>query len=450
MQTNDTIAAISSSAGPAERGIIRLSGAMSWTIVQSVLRPVPETIPNFWINAWLMDIALPAGLICFKAPRSFTGQDVAELHIPGSPALLGMMLEKILANGARQAEAGEFSARAFLNGKLDLTEAEGIAATISARSYHQLRAAASLRHGRLHQWVQQRADELADTLALVEAGIDFSDEPGVSFIPSDQLQQRLEALSGAIQSLESRSVSWEALPAMPTVVLLGRPNVGKSSLLNALSGQDRAMVSPVAGTTRDAISIELSDLSRTVRLVDAAGVEDQNTAMANLMNDARRQTLLRADLILLVLDNADTAGTLRTLLDEVKDANVWKIMVRNKSDLSGGLRAPPAEQSSPWMNVAAKTGMNLPALRDMIFDYAHRQAPMADDCLTLNNRHQQLLRQARSALRRAEDILKTSGQFPELLAADLRAALNDLGSISGAIGSDEILGRIFGSFCIGK
>lgn len=450
MHTNDTIAAISSPAGPAGRGIIRLSGPMSWAIAQSVLRPLSAIRPYCWMDAWLLEIALPAGLMSFKAPRSFTGQDIAELHIPGAPALLNLMLEKLLTNGARQAEAGEFSARAFLNGKLDLTEAEGIAATISARSGHQLRAAASLRHGRLHQWVKQQADDLADILALIEAGIDFSDEPGVSFIALDQLQQRLSSVSSAMQSLELRAVSWEALAAMPTVVLLGRPNVGKSSLLNALSGQNRAIVSPVAGTTRDALSIELSDASRSVRLVDAAGVEDQNTAIANLMNDARRQTLLRADVILLVIDDADTPEMLHALLGEVQDANVWKIIVRNKSDLSAGLHAAPAALLLPWINVAAKTGQCLPALRELIFDYAHRHAPVAEDCLTLNGRHQQLLRQAQLAMRRAEDLLKASGQFPELLAADLRLALNDLGSISGTISSDEILGRIFGSFCIGK
>jgi len=450
MQSNDTIVAISSPAGSARRGILRLSGPQSWAIAQSVLRPLAAMRPYCWMDAWLLEIALPAGLMVFKAPRSFTGQDIAELHIPGSPALLAMTMEKLLTNGARHAERGEFSARAFLHGKLDLTEAEGIAATISARTHHQLRAAASLRQGNLHRWVQQQADTLADILALVEAGIDFSDEPGVSFIALDQLQQRLDTLSQTMQALELRSVSWEALAAMPTVILLGRPNVGKSSLLNALSGQERAIVSPVAGTTRDALSVELSDGSRSVRLVDAAGVESDTSPMAVRMNDARRQTVLRADVILLVADNTDTDSSLQAMLAEVQETHVWKIMVRNKSDLSGGLRSAPPAISLPWINVAAKTGQCLPALRELIFDYAHRQAPVAEDCLTLNGRHQQLLRQAQLALRRAEDILKASGQFPELLAADLRAALDDLGAISGTISSDEILGRIFGSFCIGK
>lgn len=450
MQSNDTIAAISSPAGSAPRGIIRLSGPQSWAIAQSVLRPMAPIRPYCWIDAWIEDPALPVGLMLFQTPRSFTGQDIAELHIPGSPALLAMTMQKFLTNGARQAEGGEFSARAFLNGKLDLTEAEGIAATIAARSDHQLRAAASLRQGSLHRWVQQQADNLADLLAMVEAGIDFSDEPGVSFIALDQLQQRLDDISCAMQALESRSVSWEALPAMPTVIMLGRPNVGKSSLLNAISGQQRAIVSPVAGTTRDALSVEISDASRSVRLVDAAGVETDLTPMADLMNDARRQTLLRADVILLVIDHTDTDGSLQALLGEVQDIHVWKIIVRNKSDLSAGLRASPAAIPLPWISASAKTGDSLPALRTMLFDYAHRQAPVTEDCLTLNSRHQVLLRQASAAVQRAGEILASSGQFPELLAADLRAALDDLGAISGTISSDDVLGRIFSSFCIGK
>ena len=450
MQTDDTIVAISSPGGSALRGIIRLSGPRSWAIATHILRPVAELRPFCWLDAWLDEPALPVGLMLFQAPRSFTGQAIAELHIPGSPALLAMTMDKLLDNGARQAEGGEFSARAFLHGKLDLTEAEGIAATISARSDHQLRAAASLRHGSLHRWVQQQADQLADILALVEAGIDFSDEPGVNFIALDQLRQRLDEVSRAMQSLEARAVSWEALAAMPTVVLLGRPNVGKSSLLNALSGQQRAIVSPVAGTTRDALSVELSQASRSIRLIDAAGVETDLTPMAELMNDSRRQTLLRADVILLVVDPADTDGSLKALLKEVQDIHVWKIVVRNKSELIGGLRSAPPTISLPWINVSAKTGDSLPTLRALLFEYAHRQPPVAEDCLTLNSRHQMLLRQARAALQRAGEILASSAQFPELLAADLRGALDDLGAISGTISSDDVLGRIFSSFCIGK
>lgn len=419
-------------------------------MAESVLQPLSGTRANEWIDTWLLDPALPAGLILFQSPRSFTGQDIAELHLPGSPALLAMTLAKILTNGARQAEPGEFSARAFLHGKLDLTEAEGIAATISARSTHQLRAATSLREGRLHQWVTQYADRVADVLALVEAGIDFSDEPGVTFIALEELQQRLDAVISAVKSLESQAVSWEVLSALPTVVLLGRPNVGKSTLLNTLSGQNRAIVSPIAGTTRDAIAAEMCQSSRSVQLIDVAGVESTHLGISGLMNIARQQTLLRADVILLVVDHNDTPQTLQQLLSEVPLANVWKIIVRGKSDLPEGMHDAPSGLALPWIRVSARNGANLSALRELIFSYAHRQPPLAEDCLTLNDRHRQLLQQAGAALQRARDMLAASVKFPELLAADLRVALDELGGISGTISSDDVLGRIFGSFCIGK
>ncbi len=447
---DDTIVAISSPLGPAQRGIIRLSGPKSWAMALHILEPVLQTCVYQWINVRLKALPLPAGLILFRTPHSFTGQDMAELHIPGAPALLTLMLENLLEGGARGAEAGEFSARAFLHGKFDLTEVEGIAATISAKGGHQLRAAASLRHGRLHQWVQQYADQLADLLALVEAGIDFSDETAVSFINRDELRARLDTVITAIQTLQTRAVCWEALSALPGVVFLGRPNVGKSSLLNALSGQERAIVSSIAGTTRDVLAVELRDHSRVVRLMDVAGVEERHTGLSGLMNDIRQQLLLRTDVILLTIDQEDTPESLQQLFASVTDINVWKIIVRNKADIPGGLRAAIATINRPWINVAAKTGDNLAALRTIIFDYAHRQAPLGDECLTLNARHQQLIQQADAALQRASATLATAPQFPELLAADLRSALNDLGAISGVISSDDVLGRIFAGFCIGK
>ena len=183
-----------------------------------------------------------------------------------------MVLDAVLAAGARQAEPGEFSARAFFHGKCDLTEAEGIAATIGAENERQLRAAAALRDGALHRWCQTLCDRLGDMLALVEAGIDFSDEPDVSFISPAELQRQIAAIAADIARAQSHAVQWESLDMLPAVVLLGRPNVGKSSLLNALAGHDRAIVSPIAGTTRDAVSTVIQTPAGPVRLVDAAGI----------------------------------------------------------------------------------------------------------------------------------------------------------------------------------
>jgi tRNA modification GTPase len=452
MITNDTIVAISSAIGPAQRGIIRLSGPDSWKLTLKMVRGITDPRPYHWFDVWLIDPYLPAGLILFRAPRSYTGQDMAELHLPGSVPLLNMIVGELIRAGARQAQAGEFSARAFLNSKMDLSEAEGIAATIGARNAHQLRAAASLREGSLHRWTSKHADELADLLALVEAGIDFSDEPGITFISSEDLRLRLSACIADIEKLQNSAVHWESLQTSPTVVMLGRPNVGKSSLLNKLSGRNRAIVSSYAGTTRDQLSVTLDRGDLTVRLYDAPGVENTRSELSDLMNQTRKNILLTADVVLIVLDQSDTPETLRELLHEIADINAWKLVVRNKYDLPGGLRAQPPGMDLPFVNASALTGENLESLFAHAVELAHRDVPVAEECATLNHRHLAALSDTHEALCRALDAAQSAqaDQFPELLASDLRAALNALGEISGAISSDDVLGRIFGSFCIGK
>ncbi|HTV48845.1 MAG TPA: tRNA uridine-5-carboxymethylaminomethyl(34) synthesis GTPase MnmE [Phycisphaerae bacterium] len=452
MSTTDTIVAISSAASPAYRGIIRLSGPDSWKLAFKLVHKVSDPQPNHWFNVQLADPPVPVGLIFFRAPKSFTGQDIVELHLPGSVPLLNMILKALISAGARQALPGEFSSRAFLNSKMDLSEAEGIAAVIAARSAHQLRAATSLREGSLHRWTARHVEELADLLALVEAGIDFSDEPGVSFISPEILRSRLDSISADVQKLRSSAVNWESLPTTPAVVLLGRPNVGKSSLLNSLSKQNRAIVSPQAGTTRDQLSVTLTSDALSIRLIDAPGIEAGASQLSELMNQTRRNVLLTADVILIVLDKTDTSQTLRDVLDEVADINAWKLVVRNKIDLPDGLRALPPEIDLPFLSVSALTGENLDELFAKIKELAHRDAPVAHECATLNRRHLQALSDAHQALNRAREAAESAGidQFPELLASDLRAALDAMGEISGEVSSDDILGRIFGSFCIGK
>jgi len=452
MLTTDTVVAISSAAGPARRGIIRLSGPHAWKLALGLVRNISEPRPNHWFDFWLIDPPLPVGLIFFRAPKSFTGQDVAELHLPGSVPLLNMVLAALISAGARQALPGEFSTRAFLNSKMDLSQAEGIAAVIAARSAHQLRAATSLREGSLHRWTSRHVEELADLLALVEAGIDFSDEPGISFISPELLRSRLDCLIADVEKLRSSAVNWESLSTTPAVVLLGRPNVGKSSLLNKLSGQNRAIVSPQAGTTRDQLSVTLTSDDLSVRLIDAPGIEEAENQLSQLMNQTRRNVLLTADAILVILDHTDTSETISKVLDEAADINVWKLVVRNKSDLPGGLQSLPQEIDLPFLQVSALTGENLDALFANILDLAHRDAPVAHECATLNRRHLQSLSDAHEALQRARNAVQSADadQFPELLASDLRAALDALGEISGVVSSDDILGRIFGSFCIGK
>ncbi len=452
MNTADTIAAISSPPGMGWRGIVRLSGPEAWPLVQKILCADFEPIAHRWRDILLPHPPVPAGLIFFRAPRSFTGQDMLELHLPGSMPLLNMVLRTLLAAGARQAQAGEFSARAFLNGKCDLTEAEGIAATIAARNARQLRAAAGLREGALHRWTKRRSDSLADLLALVEAGIDFSDEPEISLIGSEDLGRRISDMLRDIAELREHALRWESFDTLPTVVLLGRPNVGKSSLLNVLSGQERAIVSPQAGATRDSLAATAPTPDGPVRLLDAAGVEDQGRGMALLLNQSRRHALLAADGALLVIDERDTPDSVRRLMEELADSSAWKILVRNKMDIPDGLGAAPRETGLEFVAVSARTGENLADLLRLIGRRVKEESPLAEEYLALNARHRHSLEQAAAALRRGFDMTRNAGaeRFPELVAGDLRAALDALGAISGTISADDVLGRIFGSFCIGK
>ncbi len=499
MNLTQTIVAISSPPGAAWRGIVRLSGSQAWPMAQGLLRTPVAAEAYRWREAWLKTPPLPAGVVFFQAPKSFTGQDVAELHLPGSSSLLTRILRCLQAAGARLAEPGEFTARGFLNGKYDLTEAEGIAATIAARSAQQLRAAASLRHGTLHRWVAAQSEQLADLLSLVEAGIDFSDEAGVSFLSSAELRRRLAALQTRIATLRRHAGTWDMLQALPAVMLLGRPNVGKSSLLNALSGQGRALIAPQAGTTRDALQALLTTPQGPVLLWDLPGIENPGKDFSALTEPVRRQALLAADVILLVLDDLDTPIGVARLLAEVADSDAWKILVRNKMDLPDGLRTAPDNSPADFIQVSALTGAHLASLRALIGRRAKQERPLARQVMTLNARHHDALARAATALAGAaatlggavdfdpgasaaeaeapdaaaadrqvfagrEHLLEaglkmpaapapsstTVEQSPELIAADLRAALDALAEISGAISTDEVLGRIFSTFCVGK
>ncbi|NNM86352.1 MAG: tRNA modification GTPase [Phycisphaerales bacterium] len=454
MYEHDTIAAISSPVGSARRSIVRLSGPDSWRIAGSQVTPVKTSHARRWLSTTLLHPPVSAGLILFKSPHSFTGEDSAELHLPGGTTLAQMVLEAVLAAGARQAEPGEFSARAFLHGKCDLTKAEGIAATIGAENERQLRAAAALRDGALHRWCQTLCDQLGNMLAMVEAGIDFSDEPDVSFISPAELQRQVTAITADIARAQTHAVQWETLDTLPAVVLLGRPNVGKSSLLNALAGHDRAIVSPIAGTTRDAVSTVIQTPVGQVRLVDAAGVEESPTALATLMNEARHTAMARADCVVVVTDGTENQPTLDLLANTAAVSGMATLWVRNKCDQPAD-DAGTASASAPHacLHTSALAQLGLDELRVAI-GQAITNASGAEATLTLNRRHRQWLAAATSALHSAQQMLaanpESAMRYPELIASDLRLALDAVGNISGLVSPDEVLGKIFSSFCIGK
>ncbi len=349
----------------------------------------------------------------------------------------------------RMAEPGEFSARAFFNGKMDLTEAEGIAATIDAENEMQLRAAASLRSGNLHKWTDAAADRLANLLALVEAGIDFSDEEGIRFIDAAQLEMKLEELGEHIGRQMEASVRIDRLAAPPTVVFIGRPNVGKSSLINRLAGRERSIVSPVAGTTRDMLAVSMAadgavGRGEEIRLVDVPGEEPATDELREKMMAARAGALLDAVVIVEVMDGSEGevgAG------GEEQIFGARRIRVRNKADL-----VDMETDGEDLLWVSAKTGYGVGGLRETLVRLAMREESAGAGRLVLNHRHRAILLEAMGVLERARGLLKAGGveRHPELLAAELRRMLDVLGQMTGAILPDEVLGRIFSHFCIGK
>jgi tRNA modification GTPase len=453
MNLTDTILAVSSppiTAGHTLRTILRLSGPHAWQAAANII-PIPTTPHVGWHSGLPIPLIHPttplAAVLLFRSPKSFTGDDIAELHLPASPAMVRFLSDQLLQHPhVRPATPGEFSARAFFNGKIDLTQAEGIAATINAANESQLKAAASLRSGDLHQWIASTAEKIATLLASVEAGIDFSDEEGVSFIGHELLRDELSHLLNDVLHHQRNSRRLESYDELPTVVLTGRPNVGKSSLLNTLTNSQRAIVSPVAGTTRDALFSIMATPIGDIRLVDVAGIETSSSPLAAQMNAARQQALSTADLILHV-DAPDVSTEFSDFID--RPEAVPTLRVFNKCDLQTSPKIPVHSV----LFVSAKTGEGIDHLRARIQQILEPVDLAGTQRTILNQRHRDILSHFDAALQRAyaltQDVTGTN-RHPELLAAELRTALDLLGQITGTISPDDILGRIFSSFCIGK
>jgi tRNA modification GTPase len=439
MRPGDTIAAISSSAAaPAARMIVRMSGGDARRIAAAAAAAAAAALPppgearrsqvsfaGLTVDGWTYH---------FAAPRSYTGEDLIEFHVPGNPLLTKMLLDALIAAGARHAEPGEFTARAYFSGRIDLAEAEGVAATIAAHGEAELRAARQLLAGELSARLRRPMDLLADTLALVEAGIDFSDED-VSFLAGDGLVRRLDEIDEFLNELAKDSARFEPLTHEPTFVLVGRPNAGKSTLLNALAGRDRAIVSPIAGTTRDVLSAEVRLRRGIVRLIDVAGLDEQleaEGAIERQMNQQARRAVESADFVVFVSDATDQ----RTPIALPRETD---LVVETKGDLVGSAK-PQA--------VSARTGHRLDALRDELDAMAFGRGAGAPT-LALNARHLAAIADARASLSRAREISQTAAAA-ELIALELRDALDHLGRVLGQVTPDDVLGRVFATFCIGK
>jgi tRNA modification GTPase len=448
MSPTDTIVALSSAAAPSARAVVRTSGELSLGVAAELAGARPPTPSARQCVLRFDDLRCPAWVYVAAGPRSYTGEDSVEYHIPGNPILVRMLMNELLRRGLRTAEPGEFTARAYLNGRLDLTAAEGVALAVSAHSEQEVLAARRLMSGELARRVTPVLDLLAETVALLEAGIDFADE-GIDPLPPAALRERLAVARHALDELRLQAPTLERLSHEPTLALVGRPNAGKSSLLNVLAGFERAVASPVAGTTRDALSAEVSLRRGIVRLIDVAGLDDvESTAsgagqaqgdIERQMQQTARRAFGEADFILLVVAADDDRPLLS--LDRKPD-----LVIVNKTDLGASRTAAAAGVTE--VQVSAATGWQIDTLRDALDRLAFgKDRSSGADRLALNARHLAALSATVDAIDRAKGY---SGIAAELSAAELHVALEQLGSIVGRLTPDDLLGRIFSRFCIGK
>ncbi len=397
---------------------------------------------------------MPALVTYYAAPASATGQDVIETQVPGHPALLERVVSRAIELGARAAEPGEFSYRACLSGKLSVLEAQGVAAGISAASEAQWRGAAVMRDGTLGELARGHVDALAHWLALVEAGIDFTDQEDVTPAKPGELARALAPLAERVEELRRRCRPWAHAASLPRVVLAGAPNAGKSTLFNALLGRARAVASETPGSTRDVLEepVRLPTPSGEVEalLVDTAGLHDAVDWLDRLAQAAARRSLERADVVAWVRDAhapPEQDAAWRRLLPQ--HASVIEVL--SKCDLDD--QAP--DRGTNPLRVSAHTGAGLAELRSGLARALGARPAASSEALALQPRHEASLAAAAQALNAAAAQVKAQGDAPalaqaELLADELRAALHAMAELGGAVSTEDLLGRVFSAFCVGK
>jgi tRNA modification GTPase len=455
LPARDTIVAIATPPGRGGVGIVRVAGDTAR--VEAIARALAGRVPPARV-ATLVTLrdgenhVLDAGLaLYFPAPHSYTGDATLELHAHGSPAALQLLVARCLELGARLAQPGEFTRRAFLNGKLDLAQAEAVADLIDAASATAARAAARSLTGEFSAAVHAIVAEVTELRVLLEAALDFPDED-VGFVRAADTAARLRAVRAQLAALTDRARAGARLRQGLTVVLAGRPNVGKSSLLNRLVREDAAIVTDVPGTTRDTIErpMELAGVPLTV--VDTAGLRPTDDAVERMGIARTDAAVARADVVLVVADARDAGEALHpddvAVLDRLPAA-VPRVIVHNKSDLTRVPAHVERREGVAHVWLSALTGAGVDALEALLLEVAGLSAT-PDDALMARERHLAALRDADVHVAAALAHLESSTPPLELVAEELREAQLGLAAITGEFTADDLLGAIFARFCIGK
>ena len=447
---NETICAIATPPGAGGLGIVRVSGPDVRTITQRLLGHLPK--PRYATLAKFPDDSgepIDSGIVLFfPGPASFTGEDVLELQGHGGPFVLQQVMQRILSLGARAARPGEFSERAFLNDKMDLTQAEAIADLIDSGTDAASRAAQRSLQGVFSQQVDSLQTSLTQLRVFVEAAIDFPDEE-IDFLAESDVLQRLDQARQQLNSLLQDARQGRLLRDGIVLAIIGRPNAGKSSLLNALSGQDSAIVTEIPGTTRDVLREQIELDGIPVHLADTAGIRETSDRIEAEGVRRARLALESADIALLVEDVTVSPGEDDDLAHELP-LNIRCIRVVNKVDLDATAYQRRKEQGGlmPDLWISAKTGQGMEELRHRIRE-AIGASDHAEGSFSARQRHIDALKRAQRHLASGREQLQES-MAGELLAEELRLAQRVLGEITGEFLPDDLLGEIFSSFCIGK
>lgn len=449
----DTIAALATPPGRGGVGVIRLSGPRAHYLAHAFLgfEPRPRHAhygPFLDESGDLLDEGIA---LYFPGPHSFTGEDVFELQGHGGPVLMDRILASAVAKGARLARPGEFSERAFLNDKLDLAQAEAIADLIESSSEQAARSALNSLQGAFSRVVSGLIEELVQLRVYVEAAIDFPDED-VDFLGDGKVAADLRALLASLDRTVQEAHQGTLLRDGMQVVIAGKPNAGKSSLLNALSGEDTAIVTEIEGTTRDVLREQIQIDGMPLHIIDTAGLRDSTDEVERIGIDRAWAEIEKADRVLLLADSTTTPdmdpATLRTGLPRQLPDGVPITVLRNKVDLSSETPGYAEHDDTPVIRLSAQSGEGIDVLREHLKECMGYQSA-GEGGYMARRRHLDALARARAMVIQGQTQLAEFGAG-ELLAEDLRQAQDALGEITGAMTPDELLGEIFSSFCIGK